>query len=334
MPVRRVTSIEEFRNLQPVWDDILDSCPQKSVFLTFEWFLSWWNNLSEDHSLEVLVFGDQENRPFGIAPLMRKGDTLSFMASHEVTDYCDFIIAEEREKFFFKRFFCFLKETFPEINRLELMNIKESSATLVILPGLASELGCTFKQKLNEVAPVLRLPLAYEEYLSLLGRKDRHELRRKLRRLESLPDVRVEKVTRPENFDSGLDIFIQLHRSSSPAKAEFWEKTGMISFFKEMASRLAEKHWSELAILFSGNHVLGALLSFPYFDEVHLYNVTYNQAYKRFSPGYYLFHESIRQAIVENKKEVDFLRGKEKYKYDFGAQDSKIWSLSLDTGEH
>lgn len=329
MPIKRVTSIEELGSLGPVWDEVHHSCKRGDVFLTFEWFSSWWNNLSEDHSLEVLVFRDQERRPFGIAPLMRRGDSLSFIASHEVTDYCDFVITEEREEFFFKQFFGFIREAFPEISRLELMNIRDSSTTLVILPGLASELGCACELKLSEVAPVLRLPLAYEEYLSLLGRKDRHELRRKLRRLESLPDVRVEKVTQPEDFDWGLDIFIQLHRSSSLAKAGFWQKTGMISFFKEMSGRLAEKHWSELAILFSGDHVLGALLSFLYFDEVHLYNVTYNQAYQRFSPGYYLFHESIRQAIEENRKKVDFLRGKEKYKYDFGAQDSKIWSLSL-----
>lgn len=334
MPVKRITSVEEFCNLYDIWDKVLHSCPHDSIFLTIEWFLSWWDNLSEIHTLEVLVFFDDNNSPFGIAPLMRRAETLSLMASQDVTDYCDFIIAKGREKLFFSQLFRFIREVFPEIIRLELMNIRDSSTTRSILPGLASELGFIYNYRESEVAPLLSLPSTYEDYLGLLGRKCRHELRRKLRRMETLPDVKMERGIQPDDINNMIDVFIDLHLSSSPAKAEFWEKSGMMSFFKDVARRFAEKGWIVLDILRSGSDVTGVLISFTYLDEVHLYNVAYNQSYQRYSPGYFLFHEAIRQAIQQKKKTVDFLRGGEKYKYDFGAQDSKIWNLDIRLGEH
>ena len=75
-----------------------------------------------------------------------------------------------------------------------------------------------------------------------------------------------------------------------------------------------------------------ALLNFTYQNEVLCYNVAYNADYSPYSPGIYLFNTAINDAIDAKKFRVNFLRGREKYKYDFGSKECRIYSLILTPG--
>lgn len=77
---------------------------------------------------------------------------------------------------------------------------------------------------------------------------------------------------------------------------------------------------------------MAALLNFSYSDQILFYNVAFNKDFSRYSPGLFLFNHCIKQAISKGKKKADFLRGREKYKYYFGAEDSKIFRLILTPG--
>ncbi len=213
------------------------------------------------------------------------------------------------------------------------MNIKSTSQTLDILPRMASEWGYSCSKTEIEVAPLLELPSSYEAYLENLSKKKRHELRRKLRRMESLEGIRVEKITDTKNLLTFIDKFIALHRQRNPSKAKFWEKPRMTAFFHEMAHRFSLRKWIEMNVLFHEDRILAALLSFTYADRIYFYNVAFDKDFARYSPGIYLFNHSLQEAISTGKKCTDFLRGREKYKYYFGAEDSKIFRLILTPGK-
>ena len=181
----------------------------------------------------------------------------------------------------------------------------------------------------SEVAPSLFLGGSYEEFLSNLGRKNRHELRRKIRKLDSLTNVRVERVMESGKLAPALEKFISLHKASSPAKQEFWQKRGMTQFFSRMVHKFALENWVELLLLYVEGRTIAALLNFTNADTVYFYNIAFDIDYSAYSPGFFLFDHAIKQAIADGKAVVDFLRGQEKYKYFFGAKDSKIYSLKL-----
>ncbi|NOR14453.1 MAG: GNAT family N-acetyltransferase, partial [Candidatus Aminicenantes bacterium] len=302
------------------------------VFLTFEWFKSWWKNLSEEYALEVLVFQDEGQDLYGIAPFKRQGNSLFSMACREVTDYCDFVFPREQESKYFDELFQFLKTELTEISKLELINIPASSPTLKYLQQTAEGLGWRGRLEESEETPRLLLSASYDEYLAGLKRKFRHELRRKLRKVASLPELREAKYVTPEEIKSRIVDFITLHQKSSPEKQRFWEKPGMESFFRDVTLAFARKGWLELRFLYSQEQALAALLSFVYGDIVAFYNMAFNQDFATYSPGYYLFDRNLKDAISDKKIEADFLRGSEKYKYEFGAQKSKIYNLILERG--
>jgi CelD/BcsL family acetyltransferase involved in cellulose biosynthesis len=333
MKVECIRDLESLEKLKDTWNELLFSSEQNCIFLTHEWISSWWKCFSEDNSLEILIFKDEEGSLAGVAPFMIKNKILRFIASQEVSDYCDVITLKERREEFHENLLSYFKKNYSDVAKIELMNIKASSPTLSFLPRLAPEHGFSASCNEAEVAPLLELPSSYEYYIKGLSKKNRHELRRKLKRIESLEGVNITKITDIKELQSSLETFIALHKEGSPSKGRFWKKKGMSDFFQEVASRFSLQKWVELNLLFYEDRIMAALLNFSYADTIYFYNVSFNKDFARYSPGLFLFNHCIKQAISEGKRKADFLRGRERYKYYFGAEDSKIFRLILTPGK-
>ena len=138
MKTERIASLAALERAQEEWDKFLFSSEQKCIFLTQEWFVSWWKSFSENNSLEILVFRDENKDIAGIAPFMIKDKNVEFIASQEVSDYCDFIARKEERRQFYENLLEYVqKENDYGWERIELINIKQSSPTLAFLPQLA-----------------------------------------------------------------------------------------------------------------------------------------------------------------------------------------------------
>ena len=74
---------------------------------------------------------------------------------------------------------------------------------------------------------------------------------------------------------------------------------------------------------------IAVTLSFHYQDEVLLYNSGFDPEYGYLSAGLLLTADLIKQAIEQNKKIFDFLRGNERYKYDLGGKERNLYKISF-----
>jgi CelD/BcsL family acetyltransferase involved in cellulose biosynthesis len=329
MRIERLEKFDKFIRLRKQWNELLSRSKQNTVFLTHQWFEAWWRSFGKEYEFSVLLARDDAGDLIGAGPLMASDDRLSFMANQEVSDYCDFIIDAEKIDPFYELLLDYFQEHTGYIRDVELINIPSASPMLISLPRIASErcFSCGISE--SEVVPILTLPSSYEKYIDSLNRKSRHELRRKLRRLESLGQISIQTKREPQEMNAAIQDFISLHRKSSASKQEFWQQEGMTDFFRILTHLFSLERWVEWNLLYSKDKLIAGLLNFVYADHLYLYNVAFDREFFSFSPGFILFNHVIEHAIEENKKVVDFLRGGEKYKYSFGAKDSKIFSLTL-----
>lgn len=329
MRIEKISRLEKLIEVRDEWKTLLETSSQNCIFLTNEWFCAWFESFGESCQLCVLLFRDKENRLFGIAPLMETREGLKFIANQEVTDYCDFIVELGQEEKFIKNFLEYWQKKFIQNNDLHLINIREESPALFFLSQMSNKFHLKHTVLETEVAPRLDLPKTYEDYLKNLARKNRHELLRKQRKIESQIGLTLKRVKDPEDVPYYIDLFIELHRKGSSSKREFWQKQGMEHFFRTIVTLFSAKGWIEFNVLYFQNDLAAILLNFVYHDEIHFYNAAFNPNYALFSPGIYLFNQSIRQAIKDKKKRADFLRGREKYKYYFGAKECSIIDFTL-----
>jgi len=178
-------------------------------------------------------------------------------------------------------------------------------------------------------APFVTLPASFEAYLEGLGRKERHELRRKMRRsTELLPGLLFRVVRTAEELSRDLPSFVALHRKSHPEKERFMDDR-MASFFREVAEgSLAEDRLRLAFLSFDGGDV-ASVFQFRAGGSLLLYNSGYDPAHRAANPGLVLIARCIEDAVAGGVPEYDFLRGTERYKYDLGGADRVVYRLTV-----
>jgi len=176
----------------------------------------------------------------------------------------------------------------------------------------------------QEVSPIITLPSTWEEYLESLERTDRKELKRKFKRLETIPhSLRLFKYSESGEF---FNNFVMLHKLSSGNKDIFMTNEMRI-FFTDLYALPIPEWEQKLAFLFIDNVPAASVLFFESKDRMLLYNSGYDPEQKYYSVGLLLIAQLIHHAIDNKKKVFDFLRGNERYKYDLGGKDVKLYKF-------
>jgi len=175
---------------------------------------------------------------------------------------------------------------------------------------------------------MIDLPDDWEIYLESLDKKQRHEIRRKLRRAESEASLEWDVVDETRNIEEEIDKFLVLMRTSHPEKAKFLDDPQNLAFLKHIIPQAFRCGWLKLSFLVINGTASAAYCDFDYNNRILVYNSgLLPQENAHLSPGIVLLSYNIRDAIVRRRKVFDFLRGNETYKYRMGAHDTKIFKL-------
>ena len=75
--------VEDFENVQEVWEAILPQSNTNTIFVTPWWQQSWWRVFGEGSNPHTVVVRDGDDVA-GIAPLMLNDRTLSFAGAEDL----------------------------------------------------------------------------------------------------------------------------------------------------------------------------------------------------------------------------------------------------------
>lgn len=322
-----------FDKLQPEWNTLLHRSLSDRIFSTWEWQSIWWSAY-QPGQLWVLECRDEVGQLVGLAPWFiqeqpRHGRVVRGIGCVDVTDYLDIIVDSSCQQAVIECFAHYLSQHRDEFDAIDLCNLPEDSVAYAQLaPALQSQ-GFSLNLIQQEVCPVIHLPSTWEDYLELLDKKQRHELKRKLRRAESA----VEKIDwylvgAEHDIDTELDRFLDLMAASHPSKAEFLTNPHNVDFFRRMSHSVYRNGWLQLSFLTIDGVAAAAYLNFTYHDRVLVYNSGLKiDTYGHLSPGIILLAHNIKMAVERGYRIFDFLRGNEIYKYRMGGQDTRIFML-------
>lgn len=317
--------LSQIRDAQLAWEGILSDCTDGSVFLTPEWQQAWWSEFGKDDTLHlVLLKGHTE--AVGIAPLCISQQTISFLGDTDLFDYHDFIVREEDSEIFYPALVDYLQDQ-PWV-KMVLTSLKGSSKALEYLPELYRRLGYAVSIEEEDVVPGMHLPPTWEEYLGNLRKKDRHELKRKFRRLNEYGNYRVLREYDVELSES-IDIFLSLMEESKEEKRAFLN-TQREKFFRNVVHTMHKIGLLRLFFLELDGAIVAGVLCFDYAGRRFLYNSGYRLVQAPNSVGLLLKALCIRDAIESGLNYFDFLRGPEQYKHHLGAQTYSLYSLIVD----
>ena len=316
---------ESFDSLTACCDDPAHCLKWNSVFVLPDWLEVWWKEF-RPHSELYLGAVRQNDKIIGIAPLQVNNGRASFIGSTDVCDYLDFIIAPGEENTFFGILLDDLKKR--GINNLHLQALRPDSTVLTSLTDIAGNRGYEVLCKTEDVSVELELPPAWEEYLQLLTAKQRHEIRRKLRRLEEAGEIEYLVARDITAIRSEMDTFLAMFTGSRSDKATFLTDR-MESFFRSMADVMAEHGLLKLGMLNLDSKPIAMIMYFDYNDVIYLYNSGFDREYDSLSVGLLSKVLCLKESIEQGKKKFDFLKGAEIYKYRLGGSEIPLGNCRI-----
>jgi len=320
-----IVTQESFDSLASIWTDPSHCLKWDSVFVLPVWMKVWWQELGGGAEL-YLTTVRQGEEVIGVAPLQVREERASIIGSADVCDYLDFVVAPGMEGDFFSALLDDLEQR--GINHLDLRALRPDSTVLTHLAGIAKDRGYGILCHEEDVSVELDLPATWDEYLAILTAKQRHEVRRKLRRLSEAGKVDYYFIKDREAVHDTMDTFLRMFTESRTDKADFLT-TRMESFFRSLADNMAEAGLLKLGILELDSLPAAMIICFDYDDCVYLYNSSYDPQYNSLSAGLLSKVLCIKESIEEGKKKFDFLKGDEAYKYQLGGRKIPVHSCQI-----
>jgi CelD/BcsL family acetyltransferase involved in cellulose biosynthesis len=311
------------------WNDLLAESITNVPFLRYEYLSIWWETRGggEWPAAELaVVMARQDGCLVGIAPLFigknKEGEkALLLLGSIEISDYLDLIVRPADLQPFVVGLLDFL-DTCPELGDwliLDCHNLLETSPTLPVLKAEAETRGWTFSVEKIYHAPSIPLTGDFETYLAGIDKKQRHEIRRKMRRADETGGVRWYIVQEASSLETEMNAFLGL-MANDPEKAIFLTETMRTQM--QLSARAAfDAGWLQLAFLEVNGEKAAGYLNFDYLNRMWVYNSGLDRRFMELSVGWVLLGHLLQWANENGRSEFDFMRGDEDYKYRFGGVD-------------
>ena len=305
--------------LSGAWSRLAERRTPASIFLTPEWIA-----VAREHDSAEAVTLAVGDPPHGIAALARDPDGTLRFAGGEFTDEQDVVAPAGEERSVATAVAEWIASAAPPRVRLEF--VPEDAPTLEAMATMLSGRGYRAVRSRLIASPRFALPRDFETYVQSLGKKERHELRRKIRRLENATKATFRWASTDAERGATLDRFFALHRLSRGAKADFMTPD-LERFFRDIADALAPLGRLRLGVLRAHDEDAAVVFAFAYRGTLALYNAAYDPALASLSIGIVSHAWAIREAIAEHFETYDLLRGDEPYKYDLGGKDRWLGRL-------
>ncbi len=314
-------SEDNLENLNSYWRDTGRNLGWPSIFVLPPWLLAWWQIFGAGTEIYLRTVR-QGGSIIGIAPLRKKGDTALFIGDIDVCDYLDFIVAPGHEADFFNMLLDDLIKN--GIKQLDLQHLRPDSTTMRRLVPLATARGYQVVTTPEDVNVEMDLPPTWDDYLESLSAKQRHEVRRKLRRLQEAGNVAYRHIEDRESVTATMDTFFRMFVESRRDKAAFLTEPRE-SFFRLLTANMAEAGLLRLGVLELDGKPVAQIVCFDYNNCIYLYNSGYNPDYVSLSAGLLSKVLAIKESIEKGRRKFDFLKGSEIYKYHLGGKEVPLY---------
>jgi CelD/BcsL family acetyltransferase involved in cellulose biosynthesis len=297
MKLESIQTFEQFKNMAHAWNALLEDSASHVPFLRHEYLTTWWQTLGGGEwprgELYVVTAKDDEGNQRAIAPLFftknREDEAaLMLLGSIEISDFLDVIACVDYLEPFLDELLGHLDSNqAPPWQAIDLYNILDDSPTLPLLQQVVQKRGWQYQQECLQHSPYIPLPGDWETYLAGIDKKQRHEIRRKIRRFEEAEvPTRWYFVEDESSLDAEIDDFLYLMAQDAD-KQSFLTDTMRTQM---RASMKAAFHagWLQLAFLEIDGGKAAGQLNFDFNNHIWVYNSGMDFKYREYSPGWVL----------------------------------------------
>jgi CelD/BcsL family acetyltransferase involved in cellulose biosynthesis len=314
-----IRQTKDFEALRHKWLQLVESSSRSTIYQTWEWNDAWWRTFGSGKRLFILEVTHKGNLvglgPFYIShhlgtPLRR----LAFIGTG-YADYLDIIAHDDHAQHVANAILRQLQET-KTYDMADLQQLAPHAWLRENIPlnPMDSRFQATVRM---EPCPYIPLPDSWGTYAASLGKKMRSNIGYYDRLLKrTFPDSDLS-IAQQDDLNQEMNNLFDLHQKRWNARLLPGVLSGnkVRGFHRIIADRFQKNGWLRLHVLRINGKTEASLYCFCYRDKYYYYLGGFSPDMSKYSLGTVLTARAIQQAINEECKEFDFLRGNEPYKY-------------------
>lgn len=326
--VEFIPSIDRLRELEPSWRALWLSLSDSTPFQSPDWLLPWCTHYCRD---SLFCFAFRVNGTLvGLAPLFIYGGQRScrrlLLLGTGNTDYLDVVFHPSFRKECWRLLVAEIKQQSELWDKCNLQRLRPESP---LLQGMAPDQEFCSAVSAEEPCPVIdlrNLDLAHIDKAAPIFRKAHHYTAKLAHRYP----FSIEQPTLA-SIDGCVTAWQSLHRDR-------WHDKGMpgalahekdLAFHMEVARRMFAAGMLKLYSLHIAGEIAAVLYAFQHGACRYSYLGGFDPKYARMSIGTVLLGHSIEQTRREGCQRFDFLKGREPFKYRWGATDQPVFARTI-----
>ena len=308
--------------LLPEWQALWEKCPNATTFQRPEWLLTWIEIFRPTTPFLIEVRNGEQL--VGLIPLLiylRGSERVLALMGGGISDYLDALIDRRWEREVLDVLWDWIRQESHAWEVVDFTDLPAASALLRI-----GNRGLDVHP--HDVCPTLTLPARREELGLVMSFRKLANLRNARNRLSRAGVSRLE-VASAETVVPIMEAMFHLHASrwARLGQPGVLGESAIRDFHRRVAPCLVEQQVLRLYALFLDDRMIAALYTFFEQDAALLYLHAFDPEYADLSPGTQIFGAVIEDAIRMGRRSVNFLRGRESYKYAWGARDTLTFSV-------
>jgi len=327
--IKHIHDTKSFHELRFHWEKLLQKSSNQSTFLTWEWLYAWWTINSTQKSLWLITVwrGDELA---GIAPLMlEKRNTFIRVLTNIGTPQSDVggLIYTADDEEIAKAIFQYLI-----LNRKywDILELNEYPNTCNTQYGFSQFEGTAFwvLEDLNQHFYIQLDNDNWEKYSERLARKFRYNLRRALRLAEEIGPVELEHYQGNQVNWKTFETIIEINRYANYPR--LYNSPSEQELIRELVNLMTlHQNYFEVYILSVNNNPIAYEYGFVYQGRFEDWRSGFDT---RLPPNVSIgkvLAMKVVQACLGKHKEIDFLRGDESYKQEWGPSNREFTKIRI-----
>lgn len=327
--IEHVAGTAALSALSAEWEMLAARCPDGTPFQHPAWLLPCARHLAEEREVHAVLLR-RGGRLDGMLALRVSQDgsqedgalVLSLLGAPH-SDYGDALLAPSARAQA-PRLLAELGEVAGGTwTRGRLDGLRESS----LLPWAVAPREWSGRLRRRDACPVLDLPRTVDELPRRFARGLASDLRASRRRARSLA-LSVETAI-GATLDESFDTLLALHAARWNPRGErgVLADPAVRAFHREAVRELDRAGLLRLRVARLEGMAVAVLYGFRWMSRDYYYLGGFDPAHARLGPGKLVIAEAIEDAVRSNSVSFDFLRGREPYKYRWGATDR--WNVEV-----
>jgi CelD/BcsL family acetyltransferase involved in cellulose biosynthesis len=311
--IEKINNVNNLETFKDVWNSLLENNDTKTVELTYEWQISYWQQFNQEADLFVLIIREADSI-IAISPLKLiikqilgiKIRCLEIIAAR-TSNYQDLIIGKNSEDVLVCILDYLIKNR-GSWDQLSLRHIPETSKTASFF---GEKLGNYPLFKITEIGKCIYLALdkSWEEHKKSLGKHRRNRMKNYRMRIErEIGGIQLRESATDDQLISDLQEFFNLHRkrwNPTDTPSQFMDSR-YCKFYSEAGLQLLPKGQIGLSVLEAGGATLAHLLFFTFRQGVLLQLQAYDPKYYKYSPSIVQLELFVEETLASGIDEIDF----------------------------